>query len=43
MIFQTCNLVDGDKISFKEIKEESISGVVKIGGAVNIRRKFSIR
>ena len=38
--FIKTKLVDGDKISFKEIKNESISDVVKIGGAVNIEGNF---
>ena len=38
--FIKTKLVDGDKISFKEIKNESITDVVIIGGAVNIEGKF---
>jgi len=40
--FSNTVFVDGDKVSFKEIKEENISGVVKIGGAVNIEGNFQL-
>ena len=40
--FSNSVFVDGDKVSFKEIKEENISGVVKIGGAVNLEGKFQL-
>lgn len=35
-------LVDGDKISFKLIKDENISDLVKIGGAVNLEGDFQL-
>ena len=38
--FTKTKLSDGDKISFKEIKNESITDIVKIGGAVNIQGSF---
>ena len=38
--FTKTKLSDGDKISFKEIKNESINDIVKIGGAVNIEGSF---
>ena len=38
--FTKTKLSDGDKISFKEIKNESITDIVKIGGAVNIEGSF---
>ena len=38
--FTKTKLSDGDKISFKEIKNESIADIVKIGGAVNIEGSF---
>ena len=41
--FKNTALFDGDKISFKEIKEESILDVVKIGGAVNIEGTFQLQ
>jgi protein involved in polysaccharide export with SLBB domain len=40
--FSNSVFVDGDKVSFKEIKEENISGVVMIGGAVNLEGKFQL-
>jgi len=40
--FSNSVFVDGDKVSFKEIKEENISGVVKIGGAVNLEGNFQL-
>ena len=40
--FSNSVFVDGDKVSFKEIKEENVSGVVKIGGAVNLEGKFQL-
>jgi protein involved in polysaccharide export with SLBB domain len=40
--FSNSKLVDGDKISFKEIKDQNILGVVKIGGAVNLEGKFQL-
>ena len=39
-ILHKTKLSDGDKISFKEIKNESITDIVKIGGAVNIEGSF---
>ncbi len=41
--FVKTKLVDGDKISFKKIKNESISDIVKIGGAVNIPGSFQLK
>ena len=38
--FIKIKLIDGDKIYFKEIKNQNISDVVKIGGAVNILGYF---
>ena len=38
--FTKTKLSDGDKISFKEIKNETIVDIVKIGGAVNIEGSF---
>jgi protein involved in polysaccharide export with SLBB domain len=40
--FSNSVFVDGDKVSFKEIKEENISGVVKVGGAVNLEGNFQL-
>ena len=40
--FFNTKLVDGDKISFKEIKNENISNVVKVEGAVNIAGSFQL-
>jgi protein involved in polysaccharide export with SLBB domain len=40
--FNNTKLNDGDKISFKEINSESISGAVKIGGAVYIAGNFQL-
>ncbi|MDB4595434.1 SLBB domain-containing protein [Flavobacteriaceae bacterium] len=40
--FSNSVFVDGDKVSFKEIKEENILGVVKIGGAVNLEGNFQL-
>jgi polysaccharide export outer membrane protein len=40
--FSNSVFVDGDKVSFKEIKEENVSGVVMIGGAVNLEGKFQL-
>ncbi|MDA8589080.1 SLBB domain-containing protein [Flavobacteriaceae bacterium] len=40
--FSNSKLVDGDKISFKEIKDQNILGIVKIGGAVNLEGKFQL-
>ena len=40
--FSKSVFVDGDKVSFKEIKEDNISGVVKIGGAVNLEGNFQL-
>jgi protein involved in polysaccharide export with SLBB domain len=40
--FNDTKLNDGDKISFKEINSESISGAVKIGGAVYLTGDFQI-
>jgi protein involved in polysaccharide export with SLBB domain len=40
--FSNSVFVDGDKVSFKEIKEENISGVVMIGGAVNLEGNFQL-
>ena len=36
-------LVDGDKISFKLIKDENISDIVKVGGAVNLEGDFQLK
>jgi protein involved in polysaccharide export with SLBB domain len=41
-ISMTPKLNDGDKISFKEINSESISGAVKIGGAVYLTGNFQL-
>ena len=41
--FSKVKLADGDKISFKEIKDKSISDVVKVGGAVNIEGNFQLQ
>jgi protein involved in polysaccharide export with SLBB domain len=41
--FSKTKLSDGDKISFKEIKDESILNVVKVGGAVNIEGSFQLQ
>ncbi|MDB0022479.1 SLBB domain-containing protein [Flavobacteriaceae bacterium] len=40
--FKNSKLVDGDKISFKEINNENISGAVKIGGAVYLSGNFQL-
>ena len=40
--FNDTKLNDGDKISFKEIKSERISGAVKIGGAVYLTGNFQL-
>ena len=40
--FKITKLIDGDKISFKEIKKENISGAVKIGGAVYLTGSFQL-
>ena len=40
--FNDTKLNDGDKISFKEINSESISGAVKIGGAVYLTGNFQL-
>ena len=40
--FNDTKLTDGDKISFKEINIESISGAVKIGGAVYLTGNFQL-
>ena len=40
--FKNTKLNDGDKISFKEINNESISGAVKIGGAVYLSGSFQL-
>jgi len=40
--FSNSIFVDGDKVSFKEIKEENITGIVKIGGAVNLEGNFQL-
>ena len=40
--FYNTKLNDGDKISFKEINSESISGAVKIGGAVYLTGDFQL-
>ena len=40
--FNNTKLNDGDKISFKEINSESISGAVKIGGAVYLTGNFQL-
>ena len=41
--FGKTKLIDGDKISFKEIKNENISDIVKIAGAVNIEGSFQLK
>ena len=41
--FKNSKLKDGDKISFKEINNESIYGAVKIGGAVYIKGNFQLK
>ena len=41
--FSKSKLFDGDKISFKEIKNESVLDVVKVGGAVNIEGSFQLK
>jgi protein involved in polysaccharide export with SLBB domain len=40
--FKNTKLNDGDKISFKEINNENISGSVKIGGAVYLTGKYQL-
>ncbi|MDC0382460.1 SLBB domain-containing protein [Flavobacteriaceae bacterium] len=40
--FKNTRLNDGDKISFKEINNENISGAVKIGGAVYLPGSFQL-
>ena len=40
--FKNTKLNDGDKISFKEINNENISGAVKIGGAVYLPGSFQL-
>jgi protein involved in polysaccharide export with SLBB domain len=40
--FNNTKLNDGDKISFKEINSESVSGAVKIGGAVYLTGNFQL-
>ena len=40
--FNDTKLNDGDKLSFKEINSESISGAVKIGGAVYLTGNFQL-
>jgi len=40
--FKNSKLVDGDKISFKEINNDNISGAVKIGGAVYLNGTFQL-
>jgi len=40
--FDNTKLNDGDKISFKEINSDIISGVVKIGGAVYLKGNFQL-
>ena len=40
--FKNTKLNDGDKIYFKEINNESISGAVKIGGAVYLSGTFQL-
>jgi protein involved in polysaccharide export with SLBB domain len=40
--FKNTKLNDGDKISFKEINNENISGAVKIGGAVYLSGSFQM-
>ena len=40
--FKNTKLNDGDKISFKEINNENISGSVKIGGAVYLTGNFQL-
>ena len=41
--FKNAKLNDGDKISFKEINNENISGAVKIGGAVYLSGNFQLK
>jgi protein involved in polysaccharide export with SLBB domain len=41
--FKNTKLKDGDKISFKEIKNETINDIVKIGGAVKIDGSFQLK
>ncbi|MBT3587315.1 MAG: hypothetical protein HN507_01560, partial [Flavobacteriaceae bacterium] len=41
--FKNTKLNDGDKISFKEIKNESITDIVKIAGAVKIEGSFQLK
>ena len=40
--FENAKLNDGDKIFFKEINNENISGAVKIGGAVYLSGNFQL-
>lgn len=40
--FITTNLHDGDKVFFKEIDEDNITGTVKIGGAVYLEGKYEL-
>ncbi|MDB0043219.1 SLBB domain-containing protein [Flavobacteriaceae bacterium] len=40
--FKNTKLNDGDKIYFKEINQENISGAVKIGGAVYLTGSFQL-
>ena len=40
--FSSNRLFDGDKISFKEIKNDNVSNIVKIGGAVNLEGNFQL-
>ena len=41
--FSKTNLYDGDKIHFKEIKNQLLKGVVKVAGAVNIEGNFQVQ
>ncbi len=40
--FLNNSFLDGDIVFFKEINNDNISGLVKIGGAVNISGKFQL-
>ena len=40
--FLNNSFLDGDVVFFKEINNDNISGLVKIGGAVNISGKFQL-
>ena len=40
--FSSNRLFDGDKISFKEIKNDNVSNIVKIGGTVNLEGNFQL-